>query len=54
MRTEAEIRDWAAERQDFERRSAPENSNTPAGGMAMGALETLDPLLRYLNGDDEA
>lgn len=54
MRTEAEIREWVAERRDHEKRNEPTNPNTPAGGMTMGALETLDDLKRYLDGDDEA
>jgi hypothetical protein len=56
MRTEQEIREWATERRESEYRNrpAPEHGNTVASGMTMGALETLDALARYLDGDDEA
>jgi hypothetical protein len=49
-----DVREWIAERQESERRDAPTNQNTPAAGMTMGALETLDALTAYLNGDDDA
>lgn len=53
-RTTREIRIWAAEREDHELRNAPQERNTPAAGMTMGALETLRALIAYLEGDDEA
>lgn len=53
-RTLAEIRAWISERRDHEARNAPERQNTPAAGMTMGALETLDALSAYMNGDDDA
>lgn len=56
LRTLADVRDWATERRDHEYRNrpAPEHSNTVASGMSLGAVETLDALLAYLNGDDDA
>lgn len=54
-RTLADVRKWLTERRDHEVRNAPTaDPNTPASGMTMGALETLDALLAYLNGDDDA
>ena len=51
-RSLAEIRNWISERRDHERRNEPSNPNTPAGGMTMGALETLNDLTAFLNGED--
>jgi len=48
------LRFWICERREFERRNAPQERNTPASGMTMGALETLDRLEAWLDGDDEA
>lgn len=53
-RTLKDVRDWITERRAGEVRDAPKNQNTPAAGMTMGALETLDALSAYLNGDDDA
>lgn len=53
-RSEREIREWAKERRAHEVLGAPADRNTPAAGMTMGALETLDALLAYLDGDDDA
>jgi len=52
-RSEAEVRDWIKERRDHEVRNAPTERNTPASGMTMGAIETLDALIAWLNGEDE-
>jgi hypothetical protein len=49
-----DVREWIAERKASELRDVPTNQNTPAAGMTMGALETLEALTRYLNGDDDA
>jgi hypothetical protein len=49
-----DVREWIAERRASELRDAPTNQNSPAAGMTMGALETLDALLAYLNGDEDA
>lgn len=54
LRTLADIREWLKERETSERANAPITQNTPASGMTMGALETIDALTRYLNGDDDA
>lgn len=55
-RSVLDVREWVAERRDHEYRNrpAPEHGNTVASGMAMGAIETLDALTAYLNGDDDA
>lgn len=53
-RSNFEVREWLREREAHERRNAPEERNTPASGMTMGALETLDRLKAWLDGDDEA
>jgi hypothetical protein len=53
-RTLRDVREWIAERKASERKDAPTDQHTPAFGMTMGALETLDALSRYLNGDDDA
>lgn len=53
-RSEEDLRAWIFERRYFERRNAPKERNTPASGMTMGALETLDRLEAWLDGDDEA
>lgn len=48
-----EILLWLSERREHERRNAPADSNNVMGGMAMGALETLDALEAWLKGDDK-
>lgn len=53
-RTLRDVREWITERRASEVRDAPKNQNTPAAGMTMGALEILDALSAYLNGDDDA
>lgn len=57
MRTEDEISQWLKERQEFERRNAPESNAVASNfskGMTMGALEVLDAFEKFLGGDDEA
>jgi hypothetical protein len=53
-RSLVEIREWVSERRDHEMRNAPLQGNTPASGMTMGALETLDASTSFLDGDDDA
>ena len=52
-KTEAEIKAWIVEQREFELRNAPAERNTPAAGMTMGALETLEALENFLSGSDE-
>lgn len=51
--TEQEVREWLRERKDHERRNAPQDRNSAAAGMTMGALETLEAMERWLEGDEE-
>lgn len=48
-----EVQEWADERLAHERRNAPKERNTPAAGMTMGAIETLEALKAWLNGEEE-
>lgn len=52
--TSFEVREWAKSWLQHERQNAPADSNSVAGGMTMGALETLERLLAWLEGDEEA
>lgn len=47
------VEEWVDERLEHERRNAPEDRSSIAAGMTMGALETLEDLKRWLNGEDE-
>jgi hypothetical protein len=52
-RSDEELRAWISEWRGWEQRNAPKERNTVAAGMAMGALETLDRLKAWLDGDED-
>lgn len=50
-----EVRDWAKSWLEHERGNAQGAvANSVASGMAMGSIETLQRLLDWLDGDEEA
>lgn len=49
-----DVREWIAERLKSERRDTPTDQSTPAYAMTLGAVEVLDALIDFLDGDDEA
>ena len=53
-RTLADVRDWLKERRASEVSDAPTDQSTAAYSMTLGAIETIDALTAYLDGDDDA
>jgi hypothetical protein len=49
----SDIKRWIKEERARELRNAPKEQNTPAAGMTMGAIETLDHLRAFIDGDSE-
>lgn len=50
-----EVREWAKSWLEHERRNAPITERNSVGqGMTLGAIETLERLIAWLDGDEEA
>jgi hypothetical protein len=49
-----EILEWAEDRRLTEEGMRGPTTNTVGSGMTLGAIETLDALLAFLKGDDDA